>query len=528
MAVLATALLCFFVGYRRRGVRGGLGAALFFLSLPVAILSNRSASAATPSWQLFWATLCGGLVVVDLGASKLAALAASIAAWSLWGPWLACLAPLMIVYDRRARPIERVGAALVLCAAAYSMLRGGEWQVERWVAVWNVAVVSAFPLAALLPVLALPLLRRAGRWYGAAATVIVLGLLRGEDPTCLVAAPLAVGVAELRPLRSLPVAALCMAMLAVFAREWYSTPHEIVDVFFGGTKIASLAAPLALWAGVGAVLAFLLWRFALPFALFALLLGQVDWPRWSRMHSPREVVHAALKSSGPREQLLTLSPPSAAMRRYADFEVVRGIAPLVSAMASERAAIVPRKRRCEVRAALRQRDAYLRVLDDSHASLVAIRSSDRPFGNFARAFATSNPRIGRPLDVVFEGGLALRAVKMPESVERGQKFEMVLVYEVLKRQRGHWKTFVHFDGVHRFQGDHEPIGALCPMHQWTPGEFVIDRFEVEASRSRALPGRHRVWAGFFVGTGGSWTNRKLERGESDEHDRVQIGEIWVR
>jgi hypothetical protein len=131
---------------------------------------------------------------------------------------------------------------------------------------------------------------------------------------------------------------------------------------------------------------------------------------------------------------------------------------------------------------------------------------------------------------VFEEQIELIGVKMPASVGRGDKFDMTLIYKVVKPVTRPWKVFVHIDykAPPRIIGDHGVAGGHCPMSTFQPGDYIVDQFEVKAGDRNFNRGKYTVWTGFFVGGSGQYTNMKVTTGKPDDNNRVEIGTIEVR
>ncbi|MBP6630333.1 MAG: glycosyltransferase family 39 protein [Kofleriaceae bacterium] len=135
--------------------------------------------------------------------------------------------------------------------------------------------------------------------------------------------------------------------------------------------------------------------------------------------------------------------------------------------------------------------------------------------------------------VVYDDRIELLGWKLPPKVGRGDDFEVTLFFKVLRPVGGTWKIFAHFDGpgAVRFQGDHTPIADRCPTSYWQEGDYIVDRFTVEAGDSTHQLGSYDLRVGFFTGSNPTWRNMKVTQappGSADSNDRVRLGPIQLR
>jgi hypothetical protein len=134
--------------------------------------------------------------------------------------------------------------------------------------------------------------------------------------------------------------------------------------------------------------------------------------------------------------------------------------------------------------------------------------------------------------IVFDGKLELVGWSMPASVERGDTFQMTLVFHVLAPLSATWKVFTHFDptgGATRFTADHAPIREACPASSWAKGDYIVDTFTVD-TRHAVTTGTHTVWAGFWPGSGDKPRMKVTAApdGARDKDERAKLGTITVK
>ena len=196
-------------------------------------------------------------------------------------------------------------------------------------------------------------------------------------------------------------------------------------------------------------------------------------------------------------------------------------------------ALVPASELCAVHRSAKDKFDYY-VLDDSHARFLLLSnklgSGEKDRNPLARSILRQPPTdIQKPMKVNFDNKIELIGVNMPRRVDRGSTFTMTLFFKVLKPVGGSWKIFVHFDGGGlRFQGDHSPINGRCGTSFWQPGDYIVDRFTVEAGDLTYAKTAYTARIGFFVGSHGNWKNMKVIEGEHGEDDRVPVGVLQVR
>jgi hypothetical protein len=232
--------------------------------------------------------------------------------------------------------------------------------------------------------------------------------------------------------------------------------------------------------------------------------------------------------------------PGSGAEYYArgDIETLAGRDALFDFLARDQrvCAMGPRTDLCAIHQASTTRGFEYQVLDTTHAKLMLL-SNRLPDGwetddNPLKTSIVREPPtdIRFPLSVNFDDEIELIGATYPARVDRGSSFELVLYYKVLAKPKRNWQIFVHFDGGgHRpFQGDHWPLDNTCGTSYWQPGDYVIDRFEVTAGDVATAKREYQLWAGFFVGSSGNWTNMTVKSAEKDDNNRAPIGTIIVQ
>jgi hypothetical protein len=170
------------------------------------------------------------------------------------------------------------------------------------------------------------------------------------------------------------------------------------------------------------------------------------------------------------------------------------------------------------------------VLDDDNTQLMLVsnklRKGETDLNPLATAIVSKPPKVGREIQVNYEDQIELIGVDIPESVDKGSTLTITFYYKILKKVSRPWKVFAHIDGPSsRVIGDHKPVGGLCSLSYFMPGDYVIDRFEVKAGGVTDRAGMYKIWAGFFVGSAGNYTNMKVMSGNADKDNRVHVGSV---
>ncbi len=273
--------------------------------------------------------------------------------------------------------------------------------------------------------------------------------------------------------------------------------------------------------------------------LFAFFLAQWWTPALSRKLSSKHLfsVYHEYKSKGDRLGIMGMGPRETGPKYYAgdSYETLANRNELLQFLKADgRAfALVPASELCAVNRAAKGEFDYA-VLDDSHARFLLLSNQLKPGERDRNPLVHSILRkpptnIDRALDVNFDNKIQLIGVNMPRRVGRGDSFEMTLFFKVLKPVGGTWKIFVHFDGGGlRFQADHDPINGRCGTGFWQPGDYIVDRFTVEAGDMTYAKTAYTARVGFFVGSHGNWRNMKVVEGEHDSNDRVTVGSIRLK
>ncbi|MBK9032351.1 MAG: hypothetical protein IPL61_13725 [Myxococcales bacterium] len=172
------------------------------------------------------------------------------------------------------------------------------------------------------------------------------------------------------------------------------------------------------------------------------------------------------------------------------------------------------------------------VLDDSNTQTLLLSNQvtgGRDHNPIATAILRAPPAdIGTPVSAVYDDTIELIGVKMPAAVGRGDTFEMTLFYRVKKAVAGSWRVFAHFDGGQRFNGDHDPIRGRCATSFWQAGDYIVDRFSVNAGNVSFNKGAYTVYVGFFTGSNPNWRNMPVSQGDKDSNNRVKIGRLILK
>ena len=194
-------------------------------------------------------------------------------------------------------------------------------------------------------------------------------------------------------------------------------------------------------------------------------------------------------------------------------------------------ALAPAAELCAIHKAKADGLAYY-VLDDSNSQTLLLSNQlggGRDHNPIATAILRTQPAdIGTPVSAVYDDAIELIGVKLPPAVGRGDSFEMTLFFKVKKPIGGAWKVFAHFDGGQRFNGDHEPIRGRCATSYWQPGDYIVDRFSVNAGNLSFAKGAYTVYVGFFTGANPNWRNMPVTVGDKDGNNRVKIGRLILK
>jgi hypothetical protein len=280
--------------------------------------------------------------------------------------------------------------------------------------------------------------------------------------------------------------------------------------------------------------------------LGAAVVSLVVQPGLAARLSSRDVLDAYRASRAPGEPLGIVGDVGPGARFYAGDDVVhlagRGELTAFLRRPGRVYALTLRARAgsggelCPLHKAADAKGPSVVVIDDSNDRLMLLSNrlgpGERDRNPLARSVVDALPAdLGHPLDVELEGSLRLRGVRMPAAVDRGARFEVTLIFEVLRPISRNWKVFVHFDGPGaRFNGDHEPIDGVCGLSFLRPGDVVLDTFTVRAGGMLAgtPKGDYPVYAGLFVGSSPNFTNGKVTRGATDPDGRIAIGSLRLR
>jgi hypothetical protein len=134
-------------------------------------------------------------------------------------------------------------------------------------------------------------------------------------------------------------------------------------------------------------------------------------------------------------------------------------------------------------------------------------------------------------EVVWDDKIQLVGWDMPAKVDKRDDFQVTLYFKVLNPVGGTWKVFAHFDppASARFQGDHAPINDRCQTAYWQKGDYIVDRFTVEAGDVSSPTGTYQVYVGFWPGSDRPRMRvSKAPPGGVDNDHRVKLGTIIVQ
>ncbi len=404
--------------------------------------------------------------------------------------------------------------------------------------------------------------RSVGPAYVPALAAVALGIGVFVDDSLRSAADGERGDEPARPLLAVFIA----IALTVLVRDILTYPEKLAGVMLAGETVEvpePLGGRLVALAGLGALAALslalglhgpairdgsrlshlrpifgkhgVLAALALS-VIFAGFLAHAFTPALASHHSSKGIFDMLAEVQGEQEELFILGSPGPGHQLYARGEIseISSRDELIERFArSERAfAIIGRDRLCSVQEKAAEAEIDYYVLYDGNVDyLLLSNESDGKtpdLNPLADALVRERPaEISTEIDVVFDDRIRFLGYDMPQRVSRGETFEVVFYYEVLRDIPRDWRIFVHFDrGGSRFHGDHEPVEGVCGTRYWQQGDFVVDRFEVEAGGSGQPRGQHEVWTGFFRGSSGNWTNMDVSESgagvEVDGESRVAL------
>jgi hypothetical protein len=105
-----------------------------------------------------------------------------------------------------------------------------------------------------------------------------------------------------------------------------------------------------------------------------------------------------------------------------------------------------------------------------------------------------------------------------------EKFTFTSYWHCTDKVPGSYQFFIHVDGFGlRLNGDHEPLEGLYPTRYWRPGDYLVDKYEMQVPiHFRA--GDYTIYIGLFQGE----SRVKQVAGPSSGDDRIQGGILRVR
>jgi 4-amino-4-deoxy-L-arabinose transferase-like glycosyltransferase len=322
----------------------------------------------------------------------------------------------------------------------------------------------------------------------------------------------------------------------------FGVPLRAYLLALGVAVAGSLAMTLWTWREPVSPMRHIWSRRALAACLGATVITCGFWPLWhlalSRNLSSKQVFSTYQELRKDGDALGIMGDMGNAPRYYTDgnFEKLGNRDALLAFLKRpERVfALAPASELCAIhRGAMGQ---PYHVLDDTSARTLLL--SNRVDGSADRnplatailraepAGIKTRPTGGR---IIYDDKIELIGWTMRDRVGRGDEFEVTLYFKILKSVGGSWKIFAHFDGSGlRFQGDHDPINNRCQTSFWQEGDYVVDRFQVDAGDATFNLGSYELRIGFFTGSAPNWKNMKVSSappGSLDSNDRVRLGAI---
>lgn len=433
------------------------------------------------------------------------------------------------------------------------------WSVAGWIVVSvfqrkvGYAIYPAVPAAAIAIGLLID-----GLWRQRAATEPAAAGTRGDYP---VAGWLLIGL-------------ILAAGLAVLDKDLAVFPDKLTTLLVGGTGIKYPANAHLLWFSLKSWVSFLailvvaplvldlwLWRPSPHWLLdgeLKQLAGRGSWlavamsvvlglfwaqgwhPAMSRNLSSKHIFEVYRERRGASDALGIMGSMGNAPRYYADtaFETIGGNADLVTFLRRPARvfAMVPASELCSIHRA--QADGLVfHVIDDENTRTLLLSNRLDPGHADKNPLATAIVReppagVEQVPFATYDNQIELVGVKMPAAVSRNADFEMTLIYRVKAPIGGAWQVFVHFDkGALRFNGDHWPIRQRCQTSMWQTGDYIVDRFTVNAGDPGFPRDTFDVWTGFFTGSNPNWRNMPVSSardGTKDAVNRVKIGTIRLK
>lgn len=320
--------------------------------------------------------------------------------------------------------------------------------------------------------------------------------------------------------------------------------YLVLGLFTAALIVVALGVPRSAWFGrLERIRPYT--RFAIPAltvgsTLLALVLAWFIVPRLSRDLSYKHVFQAASRAGAPKTPLGVMGVKGAGPAFYSGgtHQEIGQRKDLVDfLLRPERVlAVMESSELCAVMEETANRGASYHVLDAESARYMLVTNTletgETDRNPLAQAFSQSLPKIQTPISAVFDDTLELIGYDLPERVQRGRSFRMSLYYKVLKKPTRDYKIFVHFDARgSRFNSDHDPILGRCSTNYWREGDYVVDTFEVKAGTPTSPRATHKVYTGFYSGTGSGSKRLPVspkDRAKADGQNRVELGSVKVR
>jgi hypothetical protein len=278
-------------------------------------------------------------------------------------------------------------------------------------------------------------------------------------------------------------------------------------------------------------------------ALFGMLASAVAFAGWLSFYlMPQLSLHMsnkALFSTFHRcktggEMLAQYQVPGRGAAYYNDGQVkeIRDMNELFSLLREDQRwfVLVPAHQLAPIDQSARQQNLVYHVLDDRSSQYLMlsnklVKPCDTDHNPLRRFVVSEEPKPQKPIKANFENKVELLGYDVDDVVTRGGKFPITLYFKVLGQMPSGYKVFIHFDQpANRFHGDHVPLGGKYPTEYWLPGDYIIDRHEVEIPIITTPSGRYTMYMGFWLGS----ERLKVIEGPNDGVNRVNIGTLRVR
>lgn len=104
-----------------------------------------------------------------------------------------------------------------------------------------------------------------------------------------------------------------------------------------------------------------------------------------------------------------------------------------------------------------------------------------------------------------------------------EKFTLTTYWHCTARVNGSYRFFIHVDGFGlRLNGDHDVLQGRYPTRYWRPGDYLVDRYEMEVP-IHFRPGNYSIYMGMFQGD-----NRLPQVSGPGQDNRILAGILKVK